>query len=191
MKDFLRIVKKKYFIETIICTFLILNELILKISEKNNIDLIYIIFIFFNSLIITFTISIIFNIIKNKHINIVLLYIFLFLAMLINCIELCVNNTFSTFYSIFYIFKMTNSVVGSFSDMILQTIISNIFYLILIFLPIVCLIFFYKIIYKHMKVYYKYNNKIIISTLIVTISYLILNICGNTISKDIYKTKKA
>ena len=39
-----------------------------------------------------------------------------------------------------------------------------------------------------MKVYYKYNNKIIISTLIVTISFLILNICGNTISKDIYKT---
>lgn len=181
-----RIIKNN-FIEIILFFAILFLEIILKISQQLEINLLFFLYIIFNSLIITSFVSILFNLIKNINIKHIILYIVLILFMIITATEICINNTFSTFYSIFYIFKMTDSVVHNFSDMMMQTIVKNLHYIVLTTLPIIFIIVFNKKIYKALKRNYKHKKRIIYNIFVMTISFIIITVCTNTISKDIYK----
>ena len=149
----------------------ILDELLLHILSTTGINSDFL-FYLFRSAVIIFCVFEIFNlIVKNHTLKKVLFLFFIIIIQIVFMLNICINNTFSVFFTFKYIFKMTPSVATIFTDNVIIAIKNNLLYIFILSLPIICYIIYF-IIFNKIK---KKKIKKILPIYIIVILILIIS----------------
>ena len=151
MKNMVKIGKINNKLEILLIIFFIYNEIILKIASKSNFSIKFFIFIITISISISFLISFVIKNIKNKNISFNALLFILIFTSIIFMSELNTKSTFGNYYDFSYMIVMSKSVFSNFLNMVFSSLYINIFYLILMIIPITLYLYFKRTIMRILK----------------------------------------
>ena len=151
MKNMVKIGKINNKLEILLIIFFIYNEIILKIASKSNFSIKFFIFIITISISISFLISFVIKNIKNKNISFNALLFILIFTSIIFMSELNTKSTFGNYYDFSYMLVMSKSVFSNFLNMVFSSLYINIFYLILMIIPITLYLYFKRTIMRILK----------------------------------------
>ena len=140
------------------------DEFFLHLIAQNNINFNFLLYIVRNSLIVFFIIKVIDILIKNiKSKRIIFLFLILFMQIIF-ITYICINNTFSVFFTFEYIIKMSHTIATVFTNDAFFSIKNNIVYIFILFIPILIYILLNK----------KFNFKILKSKKLIVVFTILI-----------------
>lgn len=158
------------------------NEVLIHIDITHSMDFIFIIFVLLSAILIFNIVYLIDSLIKNKLSKKIIYLVLVIITQILFLLNLCIYNTFTTFFSLQYIFGMSNNVVNNFMPDVILAIKNNILMIILLssFIIVYVVIF---IIFNNFNKTRKRRN-IILNIILIIAILILLPVYDKTFTKN-------